>query len=356
MTDKAAAFIHMLARDPRLRARFDREPASLLDEHGVFGEDRSALLSRDKRRIDRHLAGEEVPYIIYNTGSPPNFTADPVFLPEDQLANSAVEASAGVRGGSLTVVGTGYLAAGQLTVEAEAAIASADTCLFATSDPASTAWLLGKQPRARSMHDLYQAGKPRQETYRDMVEHMLAPLREGQDVCAVFYGHPGVFVFPSHAAVRQARREGFAARMLAAVSAEDCLFADLGIDPASHGCQSFEATDFLVRPRAFDVSSHLILWQVGLIGTSIHAPTTEPNRKGLEVLVDVLARHYPSNHATIVYEAAVYSVCHPVIRHVELNALPQAAVPVMATLYVPPLGMAAFDRDMLARLGMPQPT
>src|SRR2546429_6584747 len=45
---------------------------------------------------------------------------------------------------------------------------------------------------------------------------------------------------------RQAREEGFEAEMLPAVSAEDCLFADLGVDPGDEGCQSFEATSFLL--------------------------------------------------------------------------------------------------------------
>jgi hypothetical protein len=37
--------------------------------------------------------------------------------------------------------------------------------------------------------------------------------------------------------------------MLPGISAEDCLFADLGIDPGIYGCQSYEATDFLANGR-----------------------------------------------------------------------------------------------------------
>src|SRR5437773_2103233 len=76
-------------------------------------------------------------------------------------------------------------------------------------------------------------GKPRRETYAEMVEELLAPVRAGHNVCAAFYGHPGVFVNPGHEAIRRARAEGFPARMLPAVSALDCLVADLGIDPAA---------------------------------------------------------------------------------------------------------------------------
>ena len=54
-----------------------------------------------------------------------------------------------------------------------------------------------------------------------------------------------VFVQPSHESIAIARLEGFSARMLPGISAEDCLFADIGLDPGKDGCQSFEATDFL---------------------------------------------------------------------------------------------------------------
>jgi hypothetical protein len=86
------------------------------------------------------------------------------------------------------------------------------------------------------------------------------------EVCVVFYGHPGVFVQPAHEAIRVARLEGFTARMLPGISAEDCLFADIEVDPGVYACQSFEATDFLVRKRKFDPRSPLVLWQIGSIG------------------------------------------------------------------------------------------
>ncbi|MFI1583783.1 hypothetical protein [Embleya sp. NPDC020630] len=80
--------------------------------------------------------------------------------------------------------------------------------------------------------------------------------------------HPGVFAFPGHEAVRRARLDGIPARMLAGSSAGDWLFADPGLDPATRGCQSIEASDFLLRHRVFDPTSLLVLWQVGVIGIS----------------------------------------------------------------------------------------
>jgi Tetrapyrrole (Corrin/Porphyrin) Methylases len=95
---------------------------------------------------------------------------------------------------------------------------------------------------------------------------MLRHVRKGENVVGVFYGHPGVFVSPSHRTIALARDEGHVATMLPAISAEDCLFADLDVDPSSAGCVTYEATDLLLSHRSLLPSSHLILYQVGVVG------------------------------------------------------------------------------------------
>ncbi|HEV8254449.1 MAG TPA: SAM-dependent methyltransferase, partial [Vicinamibacteria bacterium] len=177
-------------------------------------------------------------------------------------------------------------------------------------------------------------GKRRNVTYREIVERILSLVRQGIDVTAAFYGHPAMFADPTHAAVKIARREGYAARVLPAISAEDCLFADLLVDPGDRGCQSYEATDFLNRTPRFDPRGALILWQVSVIGEDSVAHS--PNRQGLQELMEVLEKHYSSRHEVVVYQASWYPVCQPIVRRLPLRKLPTAAVPMMATLYVPP--------------------
>src|SRR5688500_6516418 len=135
--------------------------------------------------------------------------------------------------GSLTVVGTGFLVAGQVTPESLASIKAADRFFFLVAEPATRLWLESQHAAAEPLDDVFWEGRPRQPAYDEIVERLLAPVRKGLHVCAAFYGHPGVFVHPSHEAIRRARSEGFAARMLPGVSAEDCLFADLAVDPAA---------------------------------------------------------------------------------------------------------------------------
>ncbi len=200
------------------------------------------------------------------------------------------------------------------------------------------------------MYDHYEQGVPRQVIYDRITNALLAELRNEQTVCAAFYGHPGIFVYPSHEAVGRARSEGYPARMLPAVSAEDCLFADLGVDPGAAGCQSYEATDFLIRRRAVDPTAALILWQIAVIGEAIYSTTL--NRDGLAVLTEYLRGWYAGDHQVTLYEASPYPLLQATVVKMPLAGLPEAAATALSTLYVPPLEPRPRDPEMMSRLGL----
>ena len=236
-----------------------------------------------------------------------------------------------------------------MTSEAAWAIERADEVLHLVTEPLTAQWIERTNPHSRSLQGLYEPGKPRGETYAEMVEELLGPVRAGRNVCAAFYGHPGVFAQPGHEAIRRARAEGYAARMLPAVSALDCLVADLGIDPGTTGLQSYEATDFLMYRRRPDTTASLVLWQIGVVGELGYA--TAPRREHLALLVERLVRAYPSGHEVIVYEASPYPiVADPFILRLPLDELPDAGVPLLATLVVPPAGKPRRDRALAERL------
>lgn len=206
--------------------------------------------------------------------------------------------------------------------------------LYLVTDPISAEGIERLNPRARSLESCYVEGAHRREAYGRMVEAILTPVRAGRRVCAAFYGHPGVFVLPSHQAIEQARREGYSARMLPGVSAEDCLFADLGVDPARTGCQSYESTRFLEDRPVVEPRAALVLWQIGVAGSSNHS--AEPHAPALDALVRVLCTIYGDDHEVVVYEASRYAGVDPLVRRVPLNGLAKAVTPA-STLYVPPL-------------------
>jgi uncharacterized protein YabN with tetrapyrrole methylase and pyrophosphatase domain len=224
----------------------------------------------------------------------------------------------------------------------------AEETLYAVNDPIAAAWIQRASPNARSLDTFYEPGKERRHIYAAISDEIVARVRTGIDLCAVFYGHPGVFAWAGHDAIGRLRAEGFRARMLPAVSSMDCLVADLGLDPAPNGCQSYEATDFLVRRRTIDTGALLILWQIGFIGAWHYEPV--PSMRALPLLVERLLQLYPADHETILYEASPYPVSEPIVQRLPLASLCEGDVSPIATLAVPPRDEPEFDRAMLARV------
>src|SRR5262245_3161399 len=95
--------------------------------------------------------------------------------------------------GSLVVVGTGIKVVGQLTLEAIAWMRRADKLLYLVADPVAEETIRSLNPAgAESMYGFYDEGKPRLETYNQMIDRIIACVRAGFLTCAAFYGHPGV--------------------------------------------------------------------------------------------------------------------------------------------------------------------
>jgi uncharacterized protein YabN with tetrapyrrole methylase and pyrophosphatase domain len=258
------------------------------------------------------------------------------------------------RRGSLVVVGTGIKTAGQMTTEAIAWIVEADVVLYVVGDPVADAAILKLNPNAVSMAGYYEEGQSRMHAYNAMVEHILSAVRSGNTTVAAFYGHPGVFAYPSHESIRRARLENFDARMLPGISSEDCLFADLGVDPAVSGCQSYEATDFLLNAIVIDPSSQLVLWQIGTLGDWTYK-TRQYDIRAMPLLEEKLSRFYPRDHVITVYEAPMFPGAEPMIARIPLHWL--AAFPITAamTLYVPAARPRTPDPTMLSLFSMNAP-
>ena len=235
---------------------------------------------------------------------------------------------------SLTVVGTGYGIAGQVTAEAVRSIEQAGKLFYLVSDPISARWLESLNSTAESLEDSYRPGRRRRETYEEVVERILRPLPSGLNVCAAFYGHPGILCISGHESVRRAREQGFSASMLPAVSALDCLCADLEIDPCL-GLVSYEATDFVLNRRKHDPRNMLVLWQIGLVGVRSYKHKDLWSRTGVRRLTERLLENYSRDHEVVLYEMQYLPTRGPVIQKLPLARLPRANVTIASLLYVP---------------------
>lgn len=236
-----------------------------------------------------------------------------------------------------------------LAPRARSLIEQADIVFAVVSDPLVEQWLAGMNADVRSLQDCYADGRPRPDSYREMRGRVLTQVRAGRRVCLAVYGHPGVFARLPHEAIAAARAEGFPAHMEPAISAADCLYADLGIDPGRQGCQHIEATQLLLYQRRVDPSAWLVVWQVALAGDrrSLSRGTSAAHR---QLLVERLARDYPEDHEVIVYEAATLAIAPPRTERLPLRDLARARLELQSTLVVPPALAPLADPVMHARL------
>ena len=254
--------------------------------------------------------------------------------------------------GSLVCVGIGMTLGSHITPLARSYIADADVVFTGLSDGVIELWLAKMNPTVRSLQSFYREGKPRSETYQQMVDAMLSEVRAGKRVCGAFYGHPGVFALPTHKAIEIARREGFPAHMEPGVSAEDCLYADLGIDPGKFGCQHYETSQYMLYRRRIDTAAYLVLWQIGVAGDQSLARFST-GAAYRQVLVDVLGRDYDLAHEAILYKAVTLPMHRPHIERLSLRDLPAANVDMHMTLVIPPASRLQADptvRQWLAAL------
>lgn len=104
---------------------------------------------------------------------------------------------------------------------------------------------------------------------------MVADVRKGLRVVGAFYGHPAKFMHPTRRALAIAQAEGHTIMMLPGISTEDCLMADLGIDPSFSGLQITDAPDFLMYDRPLLTSSHVVMYEVGQLGFDIKEKVLE---------------------------------------------------------------------------------
>ncbi len=238
-----------------------------------------------------------------------------------------------------------------MTLETIEAIKRADKVFYLVPDPFAKKFVTELNTSAEDLHPFYVSGQPRITTYENMVERILSEVRTDKCVCAAFYGHPGVFAYPSHKSIHIARSEGYMAHMLAGISAEDCIVSDLGLDP-SIGCHSYEATSFMVRPIPIFTSCMLILWQVGVIGDLKYTPKSSAPSEGMQKLMDRLLEYYPADHDAIIYEASFSPAWKPRVDVVRIADLGEVPVNGISTLVIPPSTALPIDRNIAEMIGI----
>jgi uncharacterized protein YabN with tetrapyrrole methylase and pyrophosphatase domain len=243
-----------------------------------------------------------------------------------------------MKNGRLSVVGTGIQYYRDMTLGSIAEIRAADKVFYLITDSLTEEYVKEINPNTIDLSGFYEVGKPRSRTYDQIVSTVATSVRAGSRVCLVAYGHPGVFASPPHRLIHLLRSEGYQATMLPSVSAEDCLFADIGLDPGAQGCQSYEASDFMARKIVPCTNVPLVLWQVGVIGVADHPSDDDVRAEGIVKLRHCLLQFYPADHNVTLYQASIFSLAAPIMVKLSITALDNKNIRVLSTMLVPQMG------------------
>ncbi|MDF1795370.1 MAG: SAM-dependent methyltransferase [Coxiellaceae bacterium] len=252
--------------------------------------------------------------------------------------------------GNLTLIGSGIKFLSHLTKESLSSLETADKIVYLSNDSVLIEWLETEFRSVESLSGIYYKFNSRKVCYEAIACYVVSLVKSGLNICFLLYGHPIVFSQPGIMAVRQLIQEGYSASVLPAISAEDCLFADLLINPGDVGCVSYEATDFLIYDRPILPASHLIIWQVCVVGITSHYDGHINNN--IQILIDKLQTVYPGEHGVVIYTAAKYPGFLPTITKRSLALLNSQCLPRFSTLYIPPYMKAKVNSEVLDALSV----
>lgn len=234
----------------------------------------------------------------------------------------------------LALVGTGIKTISHITDEAKGYISNCDSVLYLVNEPLLEAYINKLAKSSRSLEPIYFKNKDRENGYGDIAQEIHNELSRVESLCVVIYGHPCVFATPGLLAMSCLDKD-VKTIISPGISALDCLYADLRFDPANGGIQTFDATEYLLYEKIIDTSSHLVIYQIGMVG-NLGLPTNKVNLDAISFVKSKLLALYDNNKTAIIYESALYPGTNPKILEFKLPELEKQDLSPISTLYIPP--------------------
>lgn len=131
----------------------------------------------------------------------------------------------------------------------------------------------------------------------------------------------------------------------------DCLYADIGFDPAENGVQMFEATGLLLREFELNPDIPAMIWQIGALESAIYTTAaSKPER--FTRFRKYLERFYPPDHTVSLLQTATYPISDSQQIEFEIGEFETMADQITAvqTLYIPPVRKRPVQNEKLAEL------
>jgi precorrin-6B methylase 1 len=254
------------------------------------------------------------------------------------------------------IIGLGIMNVDQLSREAIRAIGESNEVLYVDNGVGTQTFLEGLCPRVTSLFESsYEESGCRLGSYDQMAARVIASALEHPPVTFAMSGHPTVGAEAPFLIQALAKSLGLNVSVQPGISAMDCLFAELMIDPCQSGVQMFEATDLLLRKHSLIPEVPALIWQIGAVETRLHTTRRSKPRRFERFLRHVL-QFYPSSHEAVAYFASQHPLMRSQILRFPLGNIGDHAAELHPgfTLYIPPRGQPrVMDADLMARVDHP---
>ncbi len=256
---------------------------------------------------------------------------------------------------SVTVVGLGPGASGQLTLAARDALASAGAVWLRTSrHPVVPS--LPQGPVYNSFDHLYEEESTFEEVYAAIVGRLMELGQRPEGVVYAVPGHPLVGERTTRLLLAEAKKVGLPVVMIAGLSFVEPTCGALQLDPLAEGLQILDAGDLA---ELAELNQGQPAMRPGFLPTNPLLLAQVYNRRLASLLKLHLLEFYPSRHKVSLVQAADVpgeeKVSTVLLHQLDRNA----AVDHLSSVYVPPLepldDLADFPglRYVVARLRAP---
>ncbi len=252
----------------------------------------------------------------------------------------------------VAIVGLGIIGVHQITREVEETIRRCRHTFVVDSGFGIVPYLRDLCGTVTDLVPLYERGKSRLDTYRQMAAQVTNAALTSAPVCFATYGHPLVYCYPAVLIQRAAKVFNLRIEIFPGISSLDTLMVDLGVDFASDGLQMYEATDLLVRRRPLHDDVPCIIWQADVFGEANY--TTE--RRSGQVflpLQNYLLQFYSAEHPITLVVSRTFPLQRSIVKAYRIGslALELGHGPQAGTLYIPPVRRREIaDSEFLERM------
>jgi len=253
----------------------------------------------------------------------------------------------------ISIIGLGVLNVDQVTYETERAIRRSKEVLYVDTGVATGAFLQKFCPIVTSLYaSSYSESGCRLGSYDRMAVAVIEAALDHPPVTFAMAGHPIVGAQAPFLIHEMARLLGLEVVTLPGISAMDCLFAELMIDPCVGGLQMYEATDLLLRRHPLLPEVPALIWQIGVVETRLHTQRRSRASRFDRFKAHVLQFYAPSHPVT-----AYFASQHPLMRSQKLQ-FPVGEIGAYAeqlhagfTLFIPAARVGPIvDQDLLFKI------